>query len=177
MNHQPYREWLLSDQQLTKEQVKSLQDHLMSCEECCQIESSWMELEEMMHDIPSVGPASGFTGRWQAHLIDYHIQQQKRRSWITIAATTMVIIAMFAFLIQQVWSLFQSPELYLAVLFDRMVGIISIYYSILNITNTFSWPAPLITFLGMFFLFGVISFMSVLWLATYRKFSLIRRRA
>ena len=38
MNHQPFRDWLLSDEQLSTEQTQALQDHLSSCETCSQMD-------------------------------------------------------------------------------------------------------------------------------------------
>jgi hypothetical protein len=176
MNHQPYRDWLLSEQDLSNEQLQALQDHLRSCESCGQIESSWMELEMVLQkSLDQVEPASGFTERWQAHLADYQYHQQKRSGWLTISATALIVTSLLVLLIAQLWSLLQSPGLYLAEWINRVIGVISIYYTIQNLVSPYSWQIPVYTFITIFFLVGVISFMSVLWLATYRKFSMARR--
>jgi uncharacterized membrane protein (DUF485 family) len=177
MNHQPFREWLLSDQQLTQEQAGLLQDHLSSCASCSQLENSWQQIEEVIHKVPPAEPASGFIDRWQSHLAEYQNLRQKRRSWLIISGTAVIVISLLAVLVNQIWSLMQAPGQYLAMWFERLVGVISIYYALRNITSAYSWPTPLITFIAMIFFVGIISFMSVLWVATYRKFSLARRAA
>ncbi|MFZ2095206.1 MAG: hypothetical protein WAV05_01085 [Anaerolineales bacterium] len=177
MNHQPFREWLLSEQQLTLEQTKLLQDHLSSCDSCSRLENSWKEIEDVIHKIPPAEPVSGFTGRWQSHLAEYQLLRQKRRGWFIISGTAVFVISLLSILISQIWSLVQTPGPYLAMWFERLVGIISMYYSLRNIVSSYSLPTPLVTFTIVIFLVGMISFMSVLWLATYRKFSLARRAA
>jgi hypothetical protein len=175
MNHQPFREWLLSEEHLSVEQTQALQDHLASCESCSQIESDWNELEVVIQKSPQIEPAPGFTRRWQVNLVEYQSVQQKRRGWLTIGVTSLIVTSLLVLLITQLWSLLQAPGPYLAVWLNRIVGVVSIYYTIRNISSSFSWNIPVYTFIGLFFLVGMISFMSVLWLATYRKFSMARR--
>jgi hypothetical protein len=179
MNHQPYRDWLLSDEQLTERETLALQDHLRSCESCNQISFAWKEIELEFKRTPLVDPAAGFTQRWQAHLDDYQACRQARRQtrsgWLTIAATSTVVITLFIVFAMQVWSLIQAPDAFLAMWLNRLVGVISLCYTVENFIGLNSRYIPLYTIVGMVFLMGTISFMSVLWLATYRKFSLARR--
>jgi hypothetical protein len=177
MNHQPFRDWLLSDDQLSIEQAQALQDHLSSCEACSQMESAWKEVEGVIRKNPQIEPASGFTLRWQEHLVEYQSHQQSRRSWLTIGATAFIATGLLVLLVTQLWSLIQAPGPYLAVWLNRLVSVISIYYLLQNIVSSSSWSFMVYTFIGMFFLVGIISFMSVLWLTAYRKFSLARRVA
>jgi hypothetical protein len=175
MNHQPFREWLLSDEHLSDEQSQALQDHLASCDSCRQIVSAWKELEVVIQKSPHIEPASSFTERWQEHLAEYHLLQQTRSGWLTISGTILIATSLLILFISQFWSLLQAPDQYLAMWLNRLIGVVSIYYTLQNIANSFSWNIPVYTFVGMFFLVGIISFMSVLWLATYRKFSMVRR--
>jgi hypothetical protein len=176
MNHQPFREWLLSEQELSPEQSRQLKDHLSSCEACSLIESSWKEIEDSFQNLPIAEPAAGFTARWQMQLAEYRLVQQKRKGWLIISGTAVVVISLLSALVYQAWSVIQTPESFMALLFERMMGVISIYFSFRNFMGEYSWPTPIITFIAMIFLVGILSFMSVLWLATYRKFSLARRR-
>ena len=61
MDHQPFRNWLLSEEQLSAEQNQSLQEHLASCESCSQFKSSWKELDLFIPKFSSqVAPECGF---------------------------------------------------------------------------------------------------------------------
>jgi hypothetical protein len=175
MNHQPFREWLVSDEPLSTEQTQSLQAHLSSCESCSQMESALNEVELTIRKTYQIEPTSGFTLRWQEHLVKYQAQQQSRLGWWTIGATTLIATGLLALLISQLWSLIQAPGPYLAVWLDHLVSVISIYYILQNIVSSTNWSVSVYTFIGMFFLVGIISFMSVFWLAAYRKISLARR--
>jgi hypothetical protein len=175
MNHQPFRDWLLSEEKLSSDQIQEMQEHLQSCETCRQTEVAWLEVESTFHNVPHVKPAPGFTNRWQTQLAEYLDRKQKRRGWMIIGFTGLIIISLLVLLVTQLLSLLQAPGAYLAVWFTRLFSMVSIFYTIKDIFSSFSGNIPIYTFIGMFFLVGIISFMSVLWLATYKKFSMARR--
>lgn len=175
MNHQPFRGWLLSEDELTVEQARALQEHLRSCEACSQIESSWNQLEAVISRSIQFEPAPGFVARWQVRLVERQRYLQKQRSWYTIGATALIVISLGIILALQLWSLVEAPGPYMAAVFDRLVGVLSIYFTLRNFTSFYSLPGPLYTLVGLVLFSGLVSFMSVLWLATYRKFSMARR--
>jgi len=81
MNHDPYEEWLLTDEVLTEEQQQELNAHLESCEECTQIASAWQAVENKLISAAMAAPAPGFTQRWQVHLAEQRHRQHTRLSW------------------------------------------------------------------------------------------------
>jgi len=177
MNHHPFREWLVAEDELSSEQDQALKQHLLDCESCRELQTSWKELQVEIKRAVEVPPAAGFVMRWQANLVMYQQVQQKRRGWVTIGVTAMLVISLLVLLMVQVWSLIHAPDAFLAAWFDRLVAVLSIFYSIQNLVHSFSLPGPVYTLAGMVLLFGIVSFMSVLWLATYRKISMARREA
>jgi len=174
MNHQPFRDWLLSEEKLSADQILQMQEHLQSCESCRQTEVAWLDVESAFQKIPQVLPAPGFTDRWQTRLAEYKEHKQKRAGWMTIGFTVVIIISLLGLLITQLWSLIQAPGPYLAELFTRIFSLVAVYLTLQDIFRSFSGSVPLYI-VGVFFLLGIVSFMSVLWLATYRKLSLARR--
>jgi hypothetical protein len=175
MNHQPFRDWLFIEEDLSAEQSRSLQEHLSACDSCSQIKSSWKELDVLFQKATQVSPAQGFTQRWQTHLVEYRSAQQRRRGWFTIGATALTTIVLLIILATQVWQLIQAPGPYMLIWVDRLISVIAVYFVIQDVISSISWSTPLITFVGMFFVVGMVSFMSVLWLLAYKKFSLARR--
>ena len=175
MNHQPFRDWLLSEEKLSAEQIAEMKTHLQSCDSCQQTEVAWSEVESAFQKVPPVQPALGFTDRWQTHLAEYLEYKEKRRGWILIGLIVVIIISLLGLLVPQLWSLLQAPGPYLVAWFNRLFSIVSIYYTLQDVFSAFSGNIPLYTFVGMFFLVGIISFMSVLWLATYQKLCVARR--
>lgn len=175
MNHQPFRDWLLSEEDLSAEQSQSLQKHLAECDSCTQFKSSVMELDGLFRNTPQVGPKAGFSQRWKSRLIENQALQQRRRGWFTIGATAVIAVVLLAVSITQVWQLIQAPGPYVQVLLDRLISVVSLYFVLDNVVGSISWSTPFFTFIALFFMLGMVSFMSVLWLATYKKFSLARR--
>ncbi len=175
MDHQPFRNWLLADEHLSTDQIQSLQQHLASCESCRKIESSWKELDPIFKNLSEVSPSAGFTDRFQSRLVEYQSSQQLRRGWLTIGATAFIVVILLGFLLTQAWELIQAPGPVMMVWLERLVSVISIYFLFQNLIGSISWSTPFLTFIVMFFLVGIVSFMSVLWLLMYKKFSLSRR--
>jgi multidrug efflux pump subunit AcrB len=177
MNHQPFRGWLFSEDELTNEQARALDEHLDGCEACRQLESSWKEVEAVIDRSNLLPPNPGFIGRWQIRLVEQQAHQQKLRGWYMIGAAALVSISVLVLILVQLWSMIQSPDVYLVALFDRLMGLISIFFAIRNMVASIYLPGPIYTMIGVVMLFGMISFMSVLWLASYRKIRMARREA
>jgi len=177
MNHQPFRDWLFTDENLSEAQTQALQNHLSSCESCSQLVSSWKEIETTFRKFPQVEPASGFALRWRVHLAEYQSTQKSRTGWLTIGVTALIVICLSVLLITQLFTLLHEPGPYLAMWLNNLVSLASVYYLLHNLVLSNSWSIPLYTIAGMFFVIGFTSFMSVLWLTAYRKLSLARRVA
>ena len=175
MNHQPFRSWLLSADELSTEQAQALKAHLQTCDSCRLVESSWKELEAVIDRSAQLEPVSGFVERWQVRLVEHQYHQQKLRGWYTIGATSLVVISLLVLVVLQLWSLIQAPDVFLAAWFNRLMGVLSIFFTLRNLAGLFSLPGPVYTLAGIVLLSGIISFMSVFWLATYRRFSMARR--
>ena len=175
MNHQPFREWLVSDEPLTTEQTQALQAHLGVCESCNHLDTSWKELEQIIHDSPQIEAPIGFSTRWQTNLAKYEAQQHKRVGWLSICLITLIAGVLLGVLIQQVWSLVETPGPFIILWLNRILILLSDYFVIENMIRADSWLRPGYIFIGFFFLVGIVSFMSVLWVTAYQKFTLARR--
>ncbi len=175
MNHQPFRDWLLSEEKLSTDQTQALQDHIHSCESCSQIKAAWLKVESAFDKSPEYRPAPGFTSRWQARLSEHQRAKQKRRVWIMIGFTALIVTSLLSLLMTQLWSLLQAPGPFIAVLFNRFLTLVPFYLTIQDIFSSYTGSTPIYTFIGMFFLVGMVSFMSVLWLSTYRRITMARR--
>jgi anti-sigma factor RsiW len=81
MNHQPFEQWMLDDEDLDQEQERALQEHLRSCESCEQLAQSWQAVRHEIEADPQVAPIPGFTPRWQVRLVKKRAEQQRRLAW------------------------------------------------------------------------------------------------
>ena len=82
MNHQPFENWLLSEEPLPEDDEIALRDHLVNCDQCTELEDAWLDVANLFVDIPDVEPAPGFVNRWQATLeTDQAAAKAVRQRW------------------------------------------------------------------------------------------------
>ena len=88
MNHQPFENWLLSEDPLPEEDERALRDHLVDCDHCNELEDAWLNVANLFADVPAVGPHPGFVNRWQATLeadkAAVKAMRQRWQSWILL---------------------------------------------------------------------------------------------
>lgn len=68
MKHQPYEDWIFSQEDLDVDQAKELHVHLKLCERCNALASALADVETQFASDSLIGPASGFTSRWRERL-------------------------------------------------------------------------------------------------------------
>lgn len=175
MNHLPYKEWLLSEASLSDEQHKALQEHLSSCETCRQIEPAWTDVQALFKKIPSAEPVPGFSLRWHTRLEEHRLRKQRKLAWFIVSIIAGIAAVLITLIGLQFFEIINSPGNLILLWISRLTGMLSIYWVIENFFNSLSVYIPSISWLLMIFGVGIISFMSVLWLATYRKLTHVRR--
>ena len=81
MKHQPFENWLFSEEPLPADDGRELEDHLMDCDQCSGLENAWMDIASLFAEVPDVEPAPGFINRWQATLeADRAAEKAQRQS-------------------------------------------------------------------------------------------------
>lgn len=111
MNHQPFEEWLLSDETpLTAEQKRELDLHVRSCVSC----SALLETGMVLRSVKMVAPADGFTVRFQARLAKRRLADHRRRIWGAI----LFLVGGLSFLLwlagPAILRFVSSPEVWIA---------------------------------------------------------------
>jgi hypothetical protein len=92
MNHQPFEDWLFSEDPLPADDERELRDHLMDCDQCSELENAWMGVASLFNEVPNVAPAPGFANRWQATLeADRVADKAMRQRWQSLIF--LVVIA------------------------------------------------------------------------------------
>jgi len=177
MNHLPYKEWLLSGATLPAEQEAALQDHLRSCETCRQLEPAWGDVQALIKKALAIDPLPGFTGRWQKRLEQHRLHKQRRMAWFIVAAIGALALVLSLIFGAHLLDLLSSPGNLILLWVSRVTGVLSIYWAFENILNGLANQIPAFSWLMVVFGIGLLSFLSVAWLATYRKLTLARRFA
>jgi hypothetical protein len=77
MNHRPFEEWLLNDNNLTSTEKRELDLHLRTCAHCTALSATGLALRSAN----VVAPSGGFTVRFQQRLATQKIAERRRRLW------------------------------------------------------------------------------------------------
>lgn len=84
MNHRPFEDWLLEDQQLTPQQARDLQAHVRTCTSCAAI----AETNLALHATRLVAPAAGFSERFQVRLE----RRRREQRWRQVIGTVLLVL-------------------------------------------------------------------------------------
>jgi len=179
MKHQPFENWIFSDQPLDPTDQQALDDHLKSCESCQGLQSSWNRIRGEFTASPMIKPTAGFTKRWELHLEEQRRQIRHRQSFVflgfNIGAVVMIVLLMallstpmlrapnlvfwasiYRLLpIAQVWDILQDLSIALIILFEGSWSVLSLL-----------WFFPIL---------GSIFALSVFWFTSLRRLTSIRK--
>ena len=175
MNHQPYKNWLLSEETLTPEQTQSLQAHLSTCETCRQVQSSWGDVQRLFVSSPQIGPAEGFAQRWKTRLAAEKIKKQRRNAWIFFGVTASTALLLLTMLCLQTVMAFQSPAQFYLFWISRVASVLTLVETMEGILLFAIQVVPQVSFVQIFFFTGFVSLVSVLWFVAFQKLSYSRR--
>lgn len=92
MNHQPFEEWILSDEPLDPQQDAALTGHLVSCPDCPPLARAWQAVRQEIATEPPEAPAPGFSMRWQARLKERRAEQQRRTVLLTVGLNALALL-------------------------------------------------------------------------------------
>ena len=82
MNHQPFENWLLSEDTLSPENASALRGHLETCDHCRELQAAWTDVSNLFQDVPDIEPAPGFVNRWQTRLeVERQVELSVRHRW------------------------------------------------------------------------------------------------
>jgi len=175
LNHQPFRDWLFSEEPLDPQAALQLQEHLHTCEECQRLRLAWNGAQYFFQNAGQTTPAPGFVNRFQERLAVQRMRKQHKLAWVFFFAAAGLATLMLTILGWQMVEAFSSPQSLLLVLFLRVAGIVTLLNSVGNYLSVFSAMIPGLPVVSLIFLTGFTSMISVLWLATYRRLRDVRR--
>ena len=176
MNHQPYEDWLYSDEPLSPQQNRDLKKHLQVCDSCTQLSESWVDIQNLFRATPEVKPQSGFSARWLTRLEERENKTKQRQSWIMLVITGGV--AIFILLIMSI-NLILSVDQPIQLLFLG-TNKVTEWLLIINATNEIlSALVELVSIVvptGWWVIFAIlISFLCLLWIFSLKQLVQPRR--
>jgi len=140
MNHQPFEQWLLSEDPLTPEEKQAFDSHVNSCQYCRELLVAWHGVTDLFQEVSDIEPAAGFTSRWIERLErEKRIDQAVRHRWQSVIMLILfanVITGLVILLGTQFLTTFDTPlSLVMSGLY-RLISVISFVNAIQNISIT-----------------------------------------
>jgi hypothetical protein len=175
MNHQPYKNWLLSEETLTPEQTKSLQAHLSTCQTCRQVQSSWIDVQRLFENAAQVAPADGFAQRWKIRLAAEKRKKQRHNAWIFFGVTASIALVLLAVLCLQTLLAFQSPAQFYLFWIYRVSSVMTLAETVESILSIVMQVITQVSILQIVLFTGFVSLVSVLWFVAFQKLTYSRR--
>ncbi|MEJ5201185.1 MAG: zf-HC2 domain-containing protein [Anaerolineales bacterium] len=99
MNHQPFETWIFDDSEPSYEEQQSLQNHLASCPDCCQLFENWQHIHVALKQTTLAAPRQGFTKRWKENLAARRAFQQQQTRRLLLFLITGSLLVLLAFII------------------------------------------------------------------------------
>jgi hypothetical protein len=119
MDHRPFEDWLLNNQNLSVDETRQLNSHLQECSSC----SALAEVNLALKSAKMAAPAAGFADRFQLRLEAQQKALRRRNFWGFLLLTCSVLTG----LVWTAWpvlkSLVQSPVDLLASWLSTVVSI------------------------------------------------------
>lgn len=161
MNHQPFENWLLSDEPLDEEQQEALKTHLSECKTCNELADALTQIEETFASPTAPAPASGFVQRWHNRLSLARRQQQQRRMWLVtlglFCAAGLILLTLFLLNINHVNWLYEISQVFANfTLFAARIN------QVLRVTKTLLRELPILIPIILIFGVGSISAIATL---------------
>ncbi len=169
--HQLFKDYLLSEESLSPEQSRLMQEHLRECAECRQQEAAWMDIHRLFRSAEVVAPAAGFISRWQERLAAQRLKSQRKRAWIFFGVTAAIAVILSGLLIFGSLQVIDSPLQVMGKAVYFLVITFSYYRQVTQFVDHLSLVVPVLSFIGVILFTGFVSFVSVLWAVVYRKLS------
>lgn len=176
MNHQLYEDWLLSEEPLAPQETAALQQHLQGCESCSLLSVAWQEVEDQLQMAPTLAPAPGFTGRWQARLEADRQRLHRRQSLALLGFSMAGAFLLFSSLAIFALPLLESPNLLFWTWIYRILSLGFLVASLQDFAAIlFQTATGTVSIVGLVLFAGLLSELGVLWIVSWRILTNPRR--
>lgn len=181
MNHQPFEEWLLSEDPLSTEDKESLELHLKTCKQCSELLSAWHGVKSLFVEAPVVEPKPGFVDRWTNRLeVEKQVDRVVRHRWQSVIMLILfanVITGLVILLGTQFFTSIESPISLVLSGISRLVSTVALLNAIQNVSGLLLRTILNIVPVGVWALIGLGLIGSIVtWIISITSLSMLPRR-
>lgn len=175
-NHQPFEDWIFSQDAISREDKLRLRDHLQYCPDCQRLSGAMQEVEFSLKAALELSPPTGFSNRWLGRLAEHRLRQQRVQTisfFLISFATAAGLTILFAILLQPA---IRTPYPYLLAVAYQLASIliymnrfasagITVYRTVFKLIPPVVWISLAIG----------LAASAVIWIAALRKLVYPRR--
>ncbi len=111
MDHQPFEDWIFTQDELEELGKQELNQHLDTCQQCTELNSAWRNVENMFIQQPMVSPTTGFTNRFAAKMALEKEKMYRKQSLRSLVITGIILIIISIILISIILLSFSAGEI------------------------------------------------------------------
>ena len=181
MNHQPFEDWLFTEEPLTIEEQSALNEHVEICKHCKSLQNAFSGVLSLIDDVQEVEPAPGFVSRWQERLAAEHqmdlVVRNRWQSMIVLILIGNVLAGLVFLLSTQFFSTFDTPISLVLSGINRLVSFVTLFNTIQNIFLTLLRTISNIVPSGLWAVLGVgLVGACAIWFISIASLSALKRR-
>ncbi|MDR3574094.1 MAG: hypothetical protein P4L50_09540 [Anaerolineaceae bacterium] len=171
MNHQPYKNWIFAESDLSAEQLQDLATHLDDCSDCQQLRQNLRSASALLQAAPMIAPTPGFTQRWQVSLVERRAAHQRRQArllFLALAGAALLLLLLLALHILAT----STPVEWLVSLFQSTFSIFSTWRNIQDfILELLDFIPPVVPIALWVLLTSALSVLTLIWIISLWRIS------
>jgi hypothetical protein len=168
MNHQPFEEWLLNDKNLTNAEKHELDLHLRTCTHCTALTATGLALRSAN----VVGPAAGFSMRFQQRLAAQKVAERRRKLWGMVVLILAGVGLLGWFATPVIYTFLASPVEWITVVVGYFLFAINSLQALREVVTVLARIAPdfIPPYIWMV-LVSALAGLGLLWIISIWRFS------
>jgi hypothetical protein len=175
-NHQPFEDWLLSEQALAAEQDVALKVHLETCEQCSQLSTAWREVRHEISSASTVSPLPGFTARFRANLEAQRARREYAQTLLFLSVCMLGAALLLIALGILAWPVVRSPYPLLLAIGYEVASVFTMTSTALSLGGTlFRTIGGIVPPILWVLLVVIAGSMLAVWIFVFRRFAFARR--
>ena len=154
MKHLPYENWILDEPSLKPEEIHTLTQHLIVCDQCRQLKKGWEASKALLTKANLATPALGFSARWQNTIIQKcKTEKVRKHRLMVLGLLVLAFLASITYMVAS-GSFIQALANFLN---SFIQSVIMITHTLSNLGFWINRMPAAVPFAAGFFYFGLIN--------------------
>jgi hypothetical protein len=171
MDHQPFEDWIFEQNKITEEENKKLRNHILECDQCTDLRTSWAQVESILIDAPMAAPMPGFSKRFAANMVVKKHQEQQKQSIRYLLIVGLVLLFITLLLLSSLFFSYSAGEIIIGAT-SAITGFIQRFINLRSMIYQFVYNIPPLVVVAVWLIIAVWGLvMTPLWGVTVWRVS------